>query len=65
MIIDSLKFRGHGCFVSEWAGFDRIKPVTLIIGRNNSGKSQLLDLVAMMCSGIHQQVDCDFFYSGK
>lgn len=60
MIIDSLKFRGHGCFVSEWAGFDRIKPVNLIIGRNNSGKSQLLDLVEMMCSGISQQRNCDF-----
>lgn len=64
MIIDSLKFRGHGCFVSEWAGFDRIKPVNLIIGRNNSGKSQLLDLVSMMCSGIHQQFGLDFLCDG-
>lgn len=65
MIIDSLKFRGHGCFVSEWAGFDRIKPVNLIIGRNNSGKSQLLDLVAMMCSGVHEHKNCTFLCSGK
>lgn len=65
MIIDSLKFRGHGCFVSEWAGFDRIKPVNLIIGRNNSGKSQLLDLVAMMCTGINGQNNCEFLCSGK
>jgi putative ATP-dependent endonuclease of the OLD family len=65
MIIDSLKFRGHGCFVSEWAGFDRIKPVNLIIGRNNSGKSQLLYLVSMMCSGINRQADCDFLCFGN
>lgn len=64
MIIDSLKFRGHGCFVSEWAGFDRIKPVNLIIGRNNSGKSQLLDLVEIMCSGISKHHNCEFLCSG-
>jgi putative ATP-dependent endonuclease of the OLD family len=64
MGIDSLKFRGHGCFVSDWAGFDRIRPVNLIIGRNNSGKSQLLDLVSMMCTGFRDQIDCDFLCSG-
>lgn len=66
MFIESLKFRGHGCFSSEWAGFDRIKRINLIIGRNNSGKSQLLDLVSMMCSGIHQQgLACVFLCSGE
>jgi putative ATP-dependent endonuclease of the OLD family len=64
MIIDSLKFRGHGCFISEWAGFDRIKPVNLIIGRNNSGKSQLLDLVSMMCAGLEKNTNSEFLCSG-
>lgn len=65
MFIDSLKFRGHGCFVSEWAGFDRIKPVNLIIGRNNSGKSQLLDLVSMMCIGLQECKNVEFLCSGE
>lgn len=42
---DSVYFKGHLCFQKEWAGFDTIKPINVIIGRNNSGKSHLLDLV--------------------
>lgn len=65
MFIDSLKFRGHGCFVSEWAGFDRIKSVNLIIGRNNSGKSQLLELVSLMCSGFGNHANWNFLCFGS
>src|ERR1019366_7756253 len=49
MIATSVTFRGHRCFKSEWAGFDTIKPVNVIIGRNNTGKSHLLDLAAALC----------------
>jgi putative ATP-dependent endonuclease of the OLD family len=49
MIADSISFRGHRCFKTEWAGFDLAKPINVIIGRNNSGKSHLLDLVAAFC----------------
>lgn len=45
MKADSIYFKGHLCFQQEWAGFDMIKPINVIIGRNNSGKSHLLDLV--------------------
>ena len=45
MKADSVYFKGHLCFQKEWAGFDTIKPINVIIGRNNSGKSHLLDLV--------------------
>ena len=51
MNIDSIHFKGHSCFKKEWAGFDTIKPINLIIGRNNSGKSHLLDLVEALCDG--------------
>ena len=47
----SWKFRGKGCFQEDWVGFDRIHPINLIIGRNNSGKSRLLDLVEGMATG--------------
>ena len=47
--IDSIHFKGHSCFKKDWAGFDTIKPINVIIGRNNSGKSHLLDLVKALC----------------
>lgn len=40
-----LKARNLKCFGDEPQGFDRILPINVIIGRNNSGKSALLDLV--------------------
>ena len=51
MNIESIHFKGHSCFKKEWAGFDTIKPINVIIGRNNSGKSHLLDLVEALCDG--------------
>ena len=45
MKTDSVFFKGHLCFKNDWAGFDEIKPINVIIGRNNSGKSHLLDLI--------------------
>jgi len=56
MIAESVKFRGHGCFKNEWAGFDTIKPVNVIIGRNNTGKSHLLDFVSALCGSNITQV---------
>lgn len=50
MIAKSILFQGHRCFKNDWAGFDSIKPINVIIGRNNSGKSHLLDLVEALCA---------------
>jgi len=55
MIADTVKFRGHRCFKKDWSGFDAIKPINVIIGRNNSGKSHLLDLVTVLCAQTIQQ----------
>lgn len=49
MIADSVKFRGYRCFQGEFSGFDEIKPINVIIGRNNTGKSHLLKLAESMC----------------
>ena len=51
MKAESIYFKGHSCFKKDWAGFDTIKPINVIIGRNNSGKSHLLDLVEALCDG--------------
>lgn len=44
----SVEFAGHRCF-SGWAGFSTTPTATVIIGRNNTGKSQLLELVRLCC----------------
>jgi putative ATP-dependent endonuclease of OLD family len=65
MIAESVKFRGHGCFKNEWVGFDAIKPVNVIIGRNNTGKSHLLDFVSALCSNILCQTSRHLKCKGK
>ena len=50
MLVDSIQFKGYRCFKNEWSGFDTVKPLNVIIGRNNSGKSHLLDLVEAICT---------------
>jgi putative ATP-dependent endonuclease of OLD family len=49
MKFTSIKFKGYRCFLDDWAGFDAVKPITVIIGRNNTGKSHLLHLVRLAC----------------
>lgn len=41
----SLKIKNYKCFGGVHQGFDVIKPINVLIGRNNSGKSSLLDLI--------------------
>ncbi len=65
MIIDSIYFRGHRCFKKSWAGFDSIKPINVIIGRNNTGKSHLLDLVTALCDKSLKKHRWSFRCSGK
>ena len=40
----SIKIKNYKCFI-EPEGFDEIKRMNIIIGRNNSGKSSLLDVI--------------------
>ncbi len=50
MIAKSIRFKGHRCFKDHFAGFDQIRPVNVMIGKNNSGKSQMLDFVEALCA---------------
>ena len=41
---------GFKCFGDQPQGFDGIKPFNVMVGRNNSGKSGLIDLIEFACS---------------
>lgn len=49
MLAETVHFREYHCFKDTWVGFDEIRSLNIIIGRNNSGKSHLLDLVELIC----------------
>ena len=64
VIVDSVYFKGHLCFKGEWSGFDTVKPINVIIGRNNSGKSHLLDLVEVLCDMSRKKEGWQYRYRG-
>ncbi len=64
MLANSFKFKGHECFKNDWSGLDEFKPISVIIGRNNTGKSQLLDVLELLTSSRLQQLDLAYYGSG-
>lgn len=51
----SLNIHGIKCFDEEGSGFFHFAPITFIIGKNNSGKSTVLD-VLQECTGSEKQM---------
>jgi len=47
-IDDKITIHNYKCFGEEGGGFDKICPINVIIGKNNSGKSSLLDLIKFL-----------------
>ena len=48
MDLNYIKFRDYKCF--KEAKIDNIKPINIIIGKNNIGKSSILDIIEMVYS---------------
>lgn len=45
IINEEIVVRNYKCFDTEGGGFEKIMPINIIIGKNNSGKSTLIDLI--------------------
>lgn len=55
----SIKVKNYKCFVNDgdYQGFDQIKPVNVIIGKNNSGKSKLLEVLREVIKKNPQELE--------
>lgn len=61
MIIDEkIVVQNYKCFDSIGGGFEKIYPINIIIGKNNSGKSSLIDLIKFVIEGKE-----DFMSGGR
>ena len=64
MILEnSVKIKNYKCFDSDLQGFDKIYPINVIIGKNNSGKSSLIELINFLFEPKTEFID--FGRSGK
>lgn len=59
-----IRVNNFKCFGNDEQGFDCIKPVNLIIGRNNSGKSSLLDLIDYIVK-VPPKIPPNLWHQGK
>jgi putative ATP-dependent endonuclease of the OLD family len=59
----SLFFRSYKCFGPDAVGYRSILPFNVIIGRNNSGKTALLDLLDYACEP--RDVPVQHWHAGK
>jgi putative ATP-dependent endonuclease of the OLD family len=50
MYSNSIKVKNYKCFHDKLEGFEKILPINIIIGKNNSGKSTLIDLIENICN---------------
>jgi putative ATP-dependent endonuclease of OLD family len=64
MQISSLEFRGPRPFDKQWSRIGAIKPINVIVGKNNSGKSQLISIIKSLCEDCPYSDGVEYKCSG-
>lgn len=59
MLAATVKFKNHPCFKKHWSGMDRTLPISVIIGRNNTGKSHFLEYIKTLCTKKMGEIEWD------
>lgn len=57
IINDRIIVKNYKCFDSSGGGFDKFLPINVIIGKNNSGKSSLINLVQFLIQSHKEFID--------
>ena len=60
MIVHTVKFKGHHCFKNHWSGLEQNRPINLIIGKNNTGKSHFLEFIEFLCTNTLRKTPWQF-----
>lgn len=55
---------GFACFSNTEIGFAEFKPITVCIGRNNTGKSRMVDFVELLASANVRKAEYAMRYTG-
>ena len=43
--MNGIKFKGYKAFSDDWISIENFPNITVLIGRNNSGKSSCIDVI--------------------
>ena len=61
---DGFAFSGYRCFSGEVAKIGPLRKINLVVGRNNSGKSNIAKFLFQHLSSIHNSIETNSSYDG-
>lgn len=50
--MNGIKFKGYKAFSDDWISIENFPNITVLIGRNNSGKSSCIDVIESLTNPI-------------
>jgi len=63
--IDTLKFKGMRPFINEWSTINTARPISIVVGKNNTGKSQIIRMIQSLCAESPYQEGVEYICTGR